>query len=140
MKLITQALLEHAKKEREAEERRAEEEQQMCSDAIRSAYRTFGFYPETAVYTDRRVELSFDHGDVKLARVFEGRFDGAAQWEWRVLFTCERCGESILGPAVTDLAGIGEALTLGLDGCEHHYCAPRDTGRMLSEYMAEEVA
>lgn len=136
MTMKAAALIEYEKRERQLEAERMEHEQQACEEAIRDAYRTFrdregnGYFAESAVYNrgERRVELGFDNGTVKIAREYQS----VGEWDWRVLHECPDCGVLVAGQAVNDLADIGKALKEGLPAVNDHYC--------LSEYMAEPKA
>lgn len=143
MTLQAAAKAAHERRERDKEEERQEWEQQRCAVALREAYQAFGFHPESAVYnrSAKRVELAFDKGAVRIARCFEGRFEGSEVWEWRVLFECGRCGELVAYHQVTDLADVGYALADGPDWMDgHHRCLARE-GKSLSDYLvAESVA
>lgn len=139
MTMRAAARAEFEKREREEDARRLEHEVRLCEEAVRDAYRVFGFHADTAVYnrSDRRVELEFDQGAVKIALKNPGC---PSERQWQVIFACERCGAPVPGHIVETLADIGQALEEGADPVDYdHYCAPRE-GRQLSEYLAEEVA
>lgn len=130
------------KRERQRKADQIEHEQRMCSKAVRDAYCDFAdtnggrWHADSATYnqTAKRVELGFNSGDVKIARVYQG----AASWEWRVLHQCPDCGALVAGQLVNDLADIGRALAEGPEGLDDHYCAPRED-RQMSEPMDVEV-
>lgn len=120
------AKAEFQKRSREVDAHRLEHEQQLCEEAIRDAYQVFGFYADTAIYNpkERRVELEFDRGAVKIARTNPGC---PSQRGWRMILECPDCGMSLEGPAVESLADVGEVLeydlcSLKLSQWDGHHC------------------
>lgn len=129
-----------AYRQRQQEQDDAEAERQLRAilAAYGAAQRRFKVEPERFFWCNslRCPVVSFDNGDVELARTRDG--------EWHVIHRCESCGAEIHGGAVVrDLAEVGRELEEGpdCDDFEGHYCAPRrEAGQRLSDYLGESAA